>query len=159
MSEKQIVLAAIIGAHGVSGDVRLKLFGDGIDTLKAYGQFQAEGRTLTLKSIRPGPNGAVARFAEVADRGAAEGMRGLQLTVPRSALPELGEGEYYHADLIGLPCTSSDGEELGEIIAVENFGAGDILDIKRPSGKSFMVPIHAADIGTERAVIDAAFVS
>lgn len=159
MSEKQIVLAAIIGAHGVSGEVRLKLFGDGIDTLKAYGQFQAEGRTLTLKSIRPGPTGAVARFAEVADRGAAEAMRGLQLTVPRSALPELGEGEYYHADLIGLPCTSSDGEELGEIIAVENFGAGDILDIKRPSGKSFMVPIHAADIGTERAVIDAAFVS
>lgn len=159
MSERQIVLAAIIGAHGVSGEVRLKLFGDGIDTLKAYGQFQAEGRTLTLKAVRPGPNGAVARFAEVADRGAAEAMRGLQLTVPRSALPELGEGEYYHADLIGLPCTSSDGEELGEIIAVENFGAGDILDIKRPSGKSFMVPIHAADIGAERAVIDAAFVS
>ncbi|MDZ7893966.1 MAG: ribosome maturation factor RimM [Sphingobium sp.] len=159
MSERQIVLAAIIGAHGVSGEVRLKLFGDGIDTLKAYGQFQAEGRTLTLKAVRPGPNGAVARFAEVADRGAAEAMRGLQLTVPRSALPELGEGEYYHADLIGLPCTSSDGEELGEIIAVENFGAGDILDIKRPSGKSFMVPIHAVDIGAERAVIDAAFVS
>lgn len=159
MSERQIVLAAIIGAHGVSGEVRLKLFGDGIDTLKAYGQFQAEGLTLTLKAVRPGPNGAVARFAEIADRGAAEGMRGLQLTVPRSALPELGEGEYYHADLIGLPCTSSDGEELGEIVAVENFGAGDILDIKRPSGKSFMVPIHAADIGAERAVIDAAFVS
>jgi len=156
--DRPVTLAAIIGAHGVAGEVRLKLFGDGPDSLKAYSGFDAAGRTLTLKSVRPGPTGAVARFAEIPDRSTAEAMRGTALTVPRSALPPLEEGEFYHADLIGLPCASSEDEGLGEVIAVENFGAGDILDIKRPDGKTFMVPIHAADIGAEAIVIDAAYI-
>lgn len=165
MADRPVILAAIIGAHGITGEVRLKLFGDGPDSLKRYGSFDAAGRVLTLKSIRPGPQGAVARFAEVSDRNAAEELRGTELTVPRSALPPLEEGEYYHVDLIGLPCTSSeDGAPLGHVVAVENFGAGDILEIERPAqadgkpGKRFMVPIHAAQIGAEGAVIDAAFV-
>ena len=113
--------------------------------------------------MRPGPNGAVARFAEIGDRGAAEALRGTALTVPRSALPPLAEGEYYHADIIGLPCLSSEGEALGEIIAIENFGAGDIVEVQRPSvegkpGKRFMAPMHAVTLDAERAVIDALFV-
>jgi 16S rRNA processing protein RimM len=160
--ERHVTLAAIIGAHGVTGEVRLKLFGDGVDSLKLYKSFDAAGRIFTLKSVRPGPNGAVARFAEITDRNAAEGLRGTALTVPRSALPPLAEGEYYHVDLIGMACVSSEGEALGSIVAVENFGAGDILEIARPSGKRFMVPIKAADIGDigagGHAVIDAAFV-
>lgn len=164
MHDKPVTLAAIIGAHGVTGEVRLKLFGDGPDSLRAYKSFDAAGRTLTLKSIRPGPNGAVARFAEITDRNDAEAMRATALTVPRSALPPLGEGEYYHFDIIGLPCISSDGEALGVIVAVENFGAGDVIEIERPRedisrpAKRFMVPIKAAEIGAEQAIIDAAFV-
>lgn len=127
------MLAAVIGAHGVTGEVRLKLFGDGPDSLRAYKSFDADGRVLTLRTIRPGPNGAVARFAELTNRSQAEALRGAQLTVPRSALPPLGEGEYYHVDLIGLPCVSDAGEDLGRIVAVENFGAGDILEIERPA--------------------------
>lgn len=163
MTDKPVTLAAIVGAHGVAGEVRLKLFGEGAESLKAYGSFDAAGRTLTLKSVRPGPNGAVARFAEIGDRGAAEALRGTALTVPRSALPPLAEGEYYHADIIGLPCVSSEGEALGEIIAIENFGAGDIIEVQRPSvegkpGKRFMAPMHAVTLNAERAVIDALFV-
>ena len=162
MTDKPVTLAVIIGAHGVTGEVRLKLFGEGPEGLKHYEGFDAAGRMLTLKSVRPGPNGAVARFAEIGDRSAAEALRGTELTVPRSALPELGEGEYYHADLIGLPCTSSTGEALGEIVAVENFGAGDIIEVLRPSvddkpGKRFMAPMHVVTLSADGALIDAAF--
>ena len=162
MTDQPVTLAAIIGAHGVSGEVRLKLFGEGAESLKSYKSFDAAGRMLTLKSVRPGPNGAVARFAEIGDRGAAEALRGTALTVPRSALPPLAEGEYYHADLIGLPCTSSSGEALGTIVAVENFGAGDIVEVERPAvegqkPKRFMAPMHAVTVGDDSAVIDALF--
>lgn len=163
MTDKPVTLAAIIGAHGVAGEVRLKLFGDGVESLKSYRRFDVAGRTLTLRSVRPGSNGAVARFAEVGDRSAAEALRGTALTVPRSALPPLGEGEYYHADVIGLTCISSTGEALGDIIAIENFGAGDIIEVQRPpvdgkAGKRFMAPMHAVTLQDDGAVIDAAFV-
>lgn len=156
--DRPVTLAAIIGAHGVAGEMRLKLFGDGPESLKRYKSFQAGARTLTLKSIRPGPNGAVARFAEIADRNEAEALRGLVLTVPRSALPPLGPGEYYHCDLLDLRCVSDTGEAVGTVVAIENFGAGDILEIQKPDGKRFMVPIHAVQVEVDRAVIQAAFV-
>jgi 16S rRNA processing protein RimM len=150
--DRPVTLAAIIGAHGVTGEVRLKLFGEGPDSFRRFKSFDAAGSTLTLKAVRDGPNGAVARFAEIADRNGAEALRGTALTVPRSSLPPLGEGEFYHFDLIGLPCISSDGLQVGEIVAVENFGAGDILEIGKPDGKRFMVPIHAAKIGDVVAI-------
>jgi 16S rRNA processing protein RimM len=156
--DRPVTLAAIIGAHGVTGELRLKLFGEGPESLKRYSSFDAGGRVLTLKSVRAGPNGAVARFAEVADRNAAEALRGTELTVPRSALPPLEPGEFYHFDLIGLACVADGDAPVGTVVAVENFGAGDILEIQKLDGKRFMVPIHAAVIETERAVIDAAFV-
>lgn len=158
MADRPVTLAAIIGAHGVTGEVRLKLFAQGVESLKQYKSFAIGDRALTLKTIRPGPNGAVARFAEIGDRTAAEALRGTALTVARSDLPELADGEYYHVDLIDLPCVSSEGEDLGQIVAVENFGAGDILEIERPDKKRFMVPIKAADLSDERAVIDALFI-
>lgn len=164
MQDAPVTLAAIVGAHGVAGEVRLKLFGEGVESLKTYKSFDAAGQTLTLKSVRPGPNGAVARFAEIRDRTAAEGMRGTALTVPRSALPPLAEGEYYHVDLIGLPCVSDAGDPLGTLVAIENFGAGDIIEVERPfqegakGARRFMVPMHAVTLGEERAVIDATFV-
>ena len=138
----QVTLAAVTGAHGVTGEVRLKLFGEGVDALESHRAFN--GGALTLAKLRDdGKGGAIARFAEVADRTAAETLRGTPLTVPRSALPPLEDGEYYHADLIGLPAVSSDGEPLGICVAVENFGAGDVIEIERPDGARFMVPMRA----------------
>ena len=151
--EKAVTLAAIIGAHGIGGEVRLKVFAEG---LAAYDSFNQGA--LTLKSLRHGSNGAIARFAEIADRNAAEAMRGTALTVPRSALPPLGEGEYYHIDVIGLPCLDEAGVNIGKIVTIENFGAGDIIEVEKPDGKRFMAPIHAAQLDADKAVIDPAYI-
>src|SRR5687768_16007010 len=108
MSDKPIVLAVITGADGVTGDVQLKLFGDGFATLKAHKAFN--GGALNVSTLRDdGKGGAVARFAEVVDRNAAEALRGTLLSVPRETLPPLAEGEYYHADLLGLAVVAGDG--------------------------------------------------
>jgi 16S rRNA processing protein RimM len=152
---RSVTLAVIIGAHGVAGEVRLKLFAENVDSVKAHKHFN-EGK-LTLKSLRDG-NNIIARFAEITDRNAAEAARGTELTVPRDSLPPLAEGEYYHADLIGLPCVSSEGEDLGVCVAVENFGAGDVVEIERPSGKRFMCPMTAASFDLDRLHIHSAFV-
>ena len=162
--DRPVTLAAIIGAHGVAGEVRLKLFGEGVAALRRYRAFNDSG--LTLEKLKDdGKGGAIARFAEVNDRTAAEKLRGTALTVPRSALPPLGEGEYYHADLIGLPAVSDTGEDLGTCIAVDNFGAGDVLEIQRPAvdgkpGKRFMVPMRMEAVpgwDAARLVINAVY--
>ena len=142
-----VTLAVIIGAHGVTGEVKLKLFGEGAESLKRYKYVTANGRSLTLKQVRPANNGAIARFSEITDRNAAEALRGTEITIARDALPPLDEGEYYHADLIGLPCQTPDGTTLGTVVAVENFGAGDIIEIEKPAEegkkpKRFMVPMR-----------------
>ena len=145
VAPKNVTLAAITGAHGVSGEVRLKLFGEGLPALKRYRAFN-DG-TLTPSKLRDdGKGGAIACFAEVPDRTAAEKLRGTLLTVSRAELPDPGEGEYYHADLIGLPVISDAGEPLGIIVAVENYGAGDVLEVERPNNKRFMVPMRVEAI-------------
>ena len=162
--DRPVTLAAIAGAHGVTGEVRLKLFGEGVESLRRFRAFNDSA--LTLAKLRDdGKGGAIARFAEVTDRTAAEKLRGTALTVPRSALPPLDEGEYYHADLIGLTAVSTTGEVLGTCIAVENFGAGDVLEIERPAlegkrGKRFMVPMRVEAVpewDAERVLVTAAF--
>lgn len=158
--DKPVTLAAIIGAHGVTGEVRLKLFGEGFASLKPHKAFN--GGSLTLEKLKDdGKGGAIARLAGVADRTAAEALRGTALTVPRSALPPLGEGEYYYADLIGLPAVSTGSEALGVCVAVENFGAGDVIEIEKPDGERFMVPMRAEAVPEwmeSRIVIDAGWV-
>ena len=161
MAEPQVILAAVAGAHGISGEVRLKLFAEGVESLKRHRRLFAGERALTLQSVKPGAAGAIARFAEIADRSAAEALRGQLLTVPRAELPPLGEGEYYHADLIGLPCRTAAGEALGTIVAVENFGAGDILEVEKPDGRRAMIPFRPgiADLEGDRVVADPAFLA
>ena len=145
MQDKPVTLAAVTGAHGVAGEVRLKLFGEGLEGLKPHKSFN-EGK-LTLSKVRSdNKGGAIARFAEVADRNAAEALRGTVLTVPRSALPALEEGEFYYSDLLGLPVVTDAGDAVGTVCAVENFGATEIVEIEKPDGKKFMVPL------TEQAV-------
>jgi 16S rRNA processing protein RimM len=161
LEESQVTLAAIAGAHGIGGEVRLKLFGEGVESLGRHKAVQVAGRTLTLKSVKPGGGGAIARFAEITDRNAAEALRGTLVTVDRSALPPLAEGEYYHADLIGLPCESLDGERLGSVVAVENFGAGDIIEIEKPDGRRSMVPFRpgVADLASGTIRVDPLFLA
>jgi len=150
-----VVLAAVAGAHGLKGELRLKLF---TDDLSAYSQVRAGTRVLTLRGVR----GDVARFAEVTDRTAAEALRGTLLTVSRSALPPLADGEYYHSDLLDLPAVTPAGEALGRVVAVDNYGAGDVLEIERPDGDRFMVPMRMEAVpewDARRLVVDPAFVA
>ena len=160
MADDQVALAAVAGAHGISGEVRLKLFAESADSLRRHKQVRVGDRVLTLAALK-GDRTPIARFAEIADRSAAEALRGQLLTIPRSALPPLGEGEYYHADLIGLPCESPAGEGLGEVVAVADFGAGDILEIATADGRRTMVPFRAgiAELAEGRIVVDPAFLA
>ena len=160
-ADPPVTLAVVVGAHGVAGQVRLKVFAD---DLGAYRRFN-DG-ALTMTSAVPGNNGLIVRFVEIGDRTAAEAMRGGELTVPRSSLPALDDGEYYHADLIGLSAVSTDGAALGQVVGIDDFGAGDVIEIERPAvdgkpGKRFMVPMNAVAVpewDAVRIVIDAAFV-
>lgn len=161
---KPVTLAAIIGAHGVAGEVRLKLFGEGAQTLSAHKSFN-DGALTLIKVRDDGKGGAIARLAESTSRGDAEKLRGTALTVPRDALPPLAEGEFYHADLLGLPVVTDTGESVGTVLAVENFGATDIIEITRvpvpeKGPKTFMVPmipIAVIEWDQARLVIGAAF--
>lgn len=150
MISKPVTLAAIAGAHGVAGEVRLKLFGDGIASLAK--QKSLNDGALTLVKIREdGKGGAIARLAESASRADAERLRGTVLTVPREALPPLAEGEFYHADLLGLPVVTDAGDVIGTVLAIENFGATDIIEIAldpvpEKGPKTFMVPMIPAAV-------------
>ena len=158
---KRIALAAIAGAHGVKGELRLKLFSDSADSLAAHEKLYVGGVERRLLSVRDSGKGAVARFEGVADRGAAEALRGSLVEVDRSALPPLDEGEYYHVDLIGLPCVDRSGRELGTVAAVENYGAGDLLDVEQPGGKRSLIPFRngIADLEDGRIVLDPEFLA
>jgi 16S rRNA processing protein RimM len=160
LSGDEVILAADAVRAGDGGEVRLKLFAQGLESLKLHKQVRVGERTLTLVSLKEGAS-PIARFGGIADRTAAEGLRGQLVTIPRSALPPLGEGEYYHADLLGLPCRSVAGEMLGTVVAVENFGAGDILEIEKPDGRRTMVPFRdgVADLVGDAIVVDPDFLA
>ena len=137
--------------HGIGGEVKLKLFTDDLSRFRRF-----NGGSLTLTHAR----GVIARFAEVADRTAAEALRGTLLTVARAELPPLEDGEYYHADLIGLAVVSTAGEAVGQVVDVENFGAGDVIEVERADGGRFMAPMHAVtDWDEARLTLEAAFVA
>ena len=158
---KRIALAAVAGAHGVKGELRLKLFTDSIDNLKLHPTVYVGGQEREIESIRAGTGGAIARIAGITDRSAAEALRGSLLEVDRSALPPLEEGEYYHADLIGLPCVDRAGAEVGRVAGVENYGASDLLEIEKPDGKRALIPFKPtiADLEDGRIVLDPEFLA
>jgi len=160
-ADKRIALAAVAGAHGVKGEVRLKLFGAGVDSLSARSELWVGGETRRLLSVRDSGKAAVARFEGVADRGAAEALRGKLVEIDRAALPPLEEGEYYHVDLIGLPCVDAEGKALGSVVAVENYGAGDLLEVEADSGKRYLIPFRdgIADLVDGRVLLDADFLA
>ena len=158
---KRVALAAVAGAHGVKGELRLKLFTDSVENLKPHSTVFVGGIEHKLESVRAGPSGAVARFEGLADRSAAEALRGSLVEVDRDSLPPLEDGEYYHADLLGLGCVDRDGREVGKVVAVENYGAGDLLEVETADGKSSLIPFKPgiADIEGDRIVLDPEFLA
>jgi len=158
--ERRIALAAVAGAHGIGGELRLKLFSDSIESLSRHEKLCVGGVERRLLAIRDAKN-PVARFEGIDDRSAAEALRGSLIEIDRSALPPLGEGEYYHADLIGLPAVDRQGEPVGRVAAVENFGAGDLLEIEAEGGKRSLIPFTAgiADLEDGRIVLDPEFLA
>lgn len=162
-ADRPVVMAAVAGAHGIAGEVRLKLFAASPESLKRHARFDAGGRVLTLVSVRSGPQGGVARFAEVTDRTAAEALRGTLLTVPRASLPPLPDGEHYWHDLVGLGVEDEAGTPLGTVAAVDNFGASDVLEVELAGGRRVLVPLvpdAVLEVGERvrvvRAYVDAA---
>jgi 16S rRNA processing protein RimM len=158
--ERRIALAAVAGAHGIRGELRLKLFSDSIESLSRHEKLCVGGVERRLLAIRDAKN-PVVRFEGIDDRSGAEALRGSMIEIDRSALPPLGEGEYYHADLIGMPAVDRQGEPVGTVAAVENFGAGDLLEIEAESGKRSLIPFTAgiADLEGDRIVLDREFLA
>jgi 16S rRNA processing protein RimM len=140
----RVCLGRIGGANGVRGAVSVQTFTDVAKDIGAYGPlFSEDGETrYDLKVQRPRKGGVVARISGVNDRAAADGLKGTLLYVARSALPEPGdEDEYYVADLIGMTAVALDETVLGEVAAVENYGAGDVLELSaRKDGKAVLLP-------------------
>ena len=159
-SERRITLAAVAGAHGVKGELRLKLFADSVESLSRHEELYVGGVQRRLLGASAGKT-PVARFDGIADRSAAEKLRGALVEVDRSALPPLEDGEYYHADLIGLPCVDTKGQDCGQVIAVENYGAGDLLEIETPDGKRSLIPFKdgIADLDNGKIILDLEFLA
>ena len=158
---KRIALAAVAGAHGIKGEVRLKLFTDSVDSLARHKILFVGGEERQVRDLRAGGKTAIARFDGISDRNAAEALRGTLIEVDRAALPPLEEGEYYHADLVGLPCVNAAGEAVGTIAGIENFGAGDLLEILLPDGKRSLIPFRdpIAVLGDDRVTVDPEFLA
>jgi 16S rRNA processing protein RimM len=136
-----ILLATIGAAHGVKGEVRVKSFSADPLALGNYGPLAAEdGRHLEIERLRPSKGVLIVKFRGIDDRNAAEALNGLSLYVARNALPAAEDDEFYHADLIGLEAVTPEGEPLGMVVAVHDFGAGDLLDIAPSRGPSILVP-------------------
>ena len=157
----RITLAAVAGAHGVKGEVRLKLFGAGVDSLKQHDVLLVGDREVKLEAVRAAGKDAVARFAGVGDRSAAEALRGSLVEIAREALPPLAADEYYHVDLIGLRCVDRSGGAVGTVAAVENYGAGDLLDVELADGRRSLIPFKPgiADRGGDHIVLDPLFLA
>ena len=160
----RVVVAHIGAAHGIKGEVRVKSFTARPADIAAYGPLEAaDGRRFEIAALRPAagtsPDMLVVRFAGIDDRNRAETLNGLELSVPRDRLPLAAEDEFYHADLIGLAAATPDGATLGTVIAVQNYGAGDLLEIAPPRGETLLVPFTRAavpevDLVARRVVVD-----
>lgn len=159
-----VVVAQFGAAHGVRGEVRLKSFTENPLAVRSYGPLQAkDGREFVISAARPAagtsPEMLVVRVDGVTTRNQAETLTGLELSVPRDKLPAAEEDEFYHADLIGLDASMTDGTPAGTVVGVRNFGAGDLLEIAPSRGATILIPFTRAavpeiDMAARRVVID-----
>jgi len=137
LSEKDalVLLGEIGAAQGLKGEVRIRSYTEEPAGITAYGPLQDEtGRKIEIESLRATPKALIARIKGVTTREAAEALGRTKLYVARVMLPKRGEEEWYHADLVGLAAVGRDGAPLGEVVAIQNFGAGYLLELKPASG-------------------------
>jgi 16S rRNA processing protein RimM len=160
MSPQKICVARIGAAHGVRGQVRLWTFTDDPFAVKHYGPLSTKDgtRQFEVTSAREAKDHLVATLKGVMTRNEAENLNGVELYVAREQLPETDEGEYYHADLIGLAAVTPDNGPVGRVVAIHNFGAGDIIEIAPPQGATMLLPftnavVPTVDIAGGRVVI------
>ncbi len=129
--DRRILLGRIVAAHGIRGDVLVHSYAGEPEAIGSYGPLaSADGKvTFKLRVLRVTPKGVIARVAGITDRNGAEALAGTDLYIGRDQLPAAEEGAFYHADLIGLAAKAPDGSEIGRVVGVHNFGAGDLLEI------------------------------
>jgi len=145
--DKRVCVARIGAAHGLRGEVRLWSFTEDPGAVARYGPFAtADGRVIEIASLRPAGEFFVARLKGVDDRNTAEALRNVELYVSREKLPQTADaGEFYHADLIGLAAVDPAGAPIGTVIAVHNFGAGDLIELAPASGReTVLLPFNEA---------------
>ena len=157
----QICIARIGAPHGVRGAVRLWTFTEDPLAVKRYGPLATRDgtRQFEVTHAREAKGHLVATLKGVTTREDAERLNGVELYIAREKLPVAGEDEYYHADLIGLAAVTSAGEPLGRVIAIHNFGAGDIIEIAPPQGATMLLPftnavVPSVDLAAGRVVIE-----
>lgn len=146
-TKSRILLGQIASAHGIRGELLVRSFAAEPGDIAAYGPLEDEsgGQTFSLSVVRVTPKGVIARVKGIDDRTAAEKLKGVKLYVERAKLPAAGDEEFYHADLIGLKAQDPAGNAIGEIAAVLNFGAGDLLEIRKSgSAQTELVPLSIA---------------
>jgi 16S rRNA processing protein RimM len=156
-----ICVARIGAAHGVRGAVKLWTFTEDPLAVQNYGPLLTKdgARSFEIANLRAAKDHLVATFKGVATRNDAEKLNGIELYVPREKFPETDDGEYYHADLIGLAAVDAANEPIGHVIAIHNFGAGDIIEIAPPKGATMLLPftnavVPTVDIESGRVVIE-----
>lgn len=140
-------MAQIGAAHGLKGEVRLWSFTQDPSAVAHYGALETEdgSRRLEISNMRAAKDCFIARLRGVDDRNAAEALRNTRLYIERDRLPDTEDDDtFYHADLVGLSAVTSDGETIGEVIAVQNFGAGDIIEVRRADMSTVMFPFNNA---------------
>ncbi|MGB1862834.1 MAG: ribosome maturation factor RimM [Candidatus Puniceispirillum sp.] len=144
--KSRISVAAVMGSHGVRGNVKIKPFTETPESLGRFDKVYLEdGQQVSLKILSVGSKGVVlARLGKVESRDASDALRGQHLYVDRAALPDLADDEIYHADLLGLDAVLADGRALGCIAAIHDFGAGNVVEIEPPQGASLMLPFGGA---------------
>jgi len=159
--EERVLLGICTGAQGVRGAVRVKSFTADPADVAAYGPLSDESgvRRFRLRVVGQSKGVVIAAIDGIADRDAAEALRGVRLYVGRSVLPPPEEDEFYHADLVGMAAETADGAPFGRVVAVHDFGAGDSLEIERPEGGTILMPFSRAavpvvDLAARRLVVD-----
>ena len=143
MSKSRLSIGAVASAHGVRGQFKVKPFTAMPRDIGSYGPVWVGDRQLTLVIRGMTANGLVIVAADgISSREAAEALRGNELLVDRTALPDVGEDEVYHADLIGLAAVKADGEMIGAVTGLHDFGAGELIEIRPPKGPTVMLPFE-----------------
>jgi 16S rRNA processing protein RimM len=160
MAGRDVLLAAVIGAQGLKGEVKVKAFTETPEALARYRDFHTkDGRRFTVEAARAArPGEAVLSLAEVRDRSAAEALKGTELYITRDALPAPDEDEFYHADLIGLRAEDAEGRILGTVHAIHNYGAGDVIELTRDDGDNVLLAftkdtVPAIEIAQGRIIV------